>query len=388
MVAVGAALAYGVAVGGETIAAAALLSAGFSRRPSDREALGLGALASLTAATTIVLCALEAQESRYPTPVGIDWPFALASATALVPAAWGLALLALRDDHDDLHPAHAFLIVVALFAANRYDALVAAGTLDTAYVQPFVLPAFLLFAAVRAANRVATAARRRVGPGSAPTTLKLITLKEVAATDERNRIARDLHDSVSQTLYSIAMLAEALPRTLERDLASGREQALQIRTMTIEALGNLRMLLLEMRHPATESADLGDLLLELAGEPGAPVVVELGVPGGPDLPSEIKLAAYRVAQEALMNAHRHALPTRIVVRLEQRGGALVLSIVDDGVGFDVGAIATAHHGLEIMRERAEQADADLSIESRPGHGTRVILTWPHPTSPPTPEEAP
>lgn len=387
MVAVGAALAYGVAVGGETIAAAALLSAGFTRRPSDREALGLGVLASLTAATTIVLCALEAQEGRYSTPVGIDWPFALASATALVPAVWGVALLALRDDHDDLHPAHAFLIVAALFAANRYDALVAAGTLDTAYVQPFVFPMFLLFAAVRAANRAATAERRPVEI-PIPMTLKLTTLKEIAATDERNRIARDLHDSVSQTLYSIAMLAEALPRTLERDPATGREQSLQIRTMTIEALGNLRMLLLEMRHPATESADLGDLLLELAGEPGAPVVVELGVPGGPDLPSEIKLAAYRVAQEALMNAHRHALPTQIVVRLEQRGGALVLSIVDDGVGFDIGATTTAHHGLEIMRERAEHAAADLTIESQPGHGTRVTLTWPHPTGPPTPEEAP
>lgn len=388
MVAVGAALAYGVAVGSETIAAAALLSAGFSQRRNDREALSLGVLASLTAATTIVLCAVEAQEGRHSAPVGIDWPFALASATALVPAAWGVALLALRDDHDDLHPAPAFLIVAALFAVNRYDALVTAGTLDTAYLQPFVFPVFLLVAAVRAANRAAATDRRPVGPVSGPTTLKLIALKEVAATDERNRIARDLHDSVSQTLYSIAMLADALPRTLERDPATGREQAVQIRAMTIEALGNLRMLLLEMRHPATESADLGDLLLELAGEPGAPVVVELGVPSGPDLPSEIKLAAYRVAQEALMNAHRHALPTRIVVRLEHRSGALVLSIVDDGVGFDVGATTTVHHGLEIMRERAEHAAADLTIESQPGHGTRVTLTWPHPTSPPTPEEGP
>src|SRR4029453_1831990 len=93
----------------------------------------------------------------------------------------------------------------------------------------------------------------------------LTALRERAATDERQRIARDLHDSVSQTLYSIAMVAAALPLTVERDPAAGREQARQIRTMTLDTLGNLRILLLEMRRPAEGPAPLGDLLPDLAG---------------------------------------------------------------------------------------------------------------------------
>lgn len=384
MVTVGVTVAYGAAIGGEVLAAVALLSAGLSRRRRDREAISLGVLMSLVAGTTIVLAAVD--DPRSGGPPG-DWPFALASATAFVPAAWGGLLIAARHGHDDLDPAPAFVVLAVLFSANRYDSLVAAGVLDAPYVQPFAFPTFLLLATIHIAHRLGTGRERPVTPRSSPTVLRLTALEEAAVTDERHRIARDLHDSVSQTLFSTAMLAEALPGTLDRDPVTGREHAVQIRAMTLDALSNLRMALSDLRHPTTEAASLRDLLHDLGSGIGASVVVEVDVPVGPEPPPDVKLAAYRVAQEALVNASRHGLPTQIVARLDQRGGGLALSIVDDGVGFEAGA-ATGHHGLRIMRERAERAAAELTIESEPGHGTRVTLIWPRPRGRPTIEGAP
>jgi signal transduction histidine kinase len=375
-------MAYGVAVGVEMVAVAVFASAGLARRSRGHVGLHPVLLTSLAAGGTLWLCALETPKAREPSLGAVDWPFTVASLVLFVPFAWAVGLAFARADDAGLPVAPLFLILVLLFAVNRYDSLVAAGTVDTVYLQPFVLPAFLTFAGVRATWRVMT--RRR----------SFAAVRETAATDERNRIARDLHDSVSQTLYSIAMVAEALPRTVQRDPAAGTEQARQIRSMTLETLGNLRILLLEMRHPAPESDTLGELLRELGEGPGAPVVVELdvtGKPGEPGRTADLELAAYRVAQEALMNAHRHADPRRIVVRLEQRADALTLRIADDGVGFDPRTPTAAHHGLEIMRERAAQVGARLTIESAPGRGTQVTFAWPHTTgdtAAKSPKEAP
>jgi len=339
------------------------------------------------AGATMLLSVIDTPSSREASGV-TDWPFALASATTIVPAIWGGAR-ATGADHLDVDPAPVYLAVAAVFAANRYDAMVAVGVIDTVYIQPFAFPALVALAAAGAVGR-----RSRVDPRTAAgspvrrSILRLTTLEETVATEERNRIARELHDSVSQTLYSIAMLADSLPTTLERDVVTGREHARQIRGMTLEALGSLRMLLVDMRHPTVASAPLGELLRGLAPGREVPVVVEIDLPGEPDLPDPIKLAAYRVAQEALRNAHRHAVPSRIVVRLEQQVGRLALTVADDGEGFEVGAATPAHHGLEIMRERAALIAADLAIDSEPGRGTRVTLSWPHPVGRRTLEEVP
>jgi signal transduction histidine kinase len=377
MAASGADVAYGAAVGGEMVAAAAFVSAGFARRPRDHVALHLAALTSLTAGATVWLVLLDESQGREPALGAVDWSFTVATIVVFVPFAWLVALAFGRTGRADAPApvAPVVLVLVLLFALNRYDALVAAGTVDTVYLQPFALPALLVYAGARGAWRAASRPR------------SLTALRERAATDERQRIARDLHDSVSQTLYSIAMVADALPLTVERDPAAGREQARQIRSMTLDTLGNLRILLLEMRRPAEEAAPLGDLLHELGGT-DAPVVVELDIAGDAHLPPEVELAAYRVAQEALVNAHRHADPQQVVVRLEQADDALTLRIVDDGTGFDPRATTAAHHGLEIMRERAEQVAARLTVESDPGRGTQVTFSWPHPGGDPIPEEGP
>ncbi|HEV7757622.1 MAG TPA: sensor histidine kinase [Acidimicrobiales bacterium] len=344
-------------------------------------ALHLAALTSLTAGATVWLVLLDESQGREPALGAVDWSFTVATIVVFVPFAWLVALAFGRSGRtgrtsEPAAPvAPVILVLVLLFALNRYDALVAAGAVDTVYLQPFALPALLMFAGARGAWQAVNRPR------------SLTALRERAATDERQRIARDLHDSVSQTLYSIAMVADALPLTVERDPAAGREQARQIRSMTLDTLGNLRILLLEMRRPAEEAAPLGDLLHELGGT-DAPVVVELDIAGDAHLPPEVELAAYRVAQEALVNAHRHADPQQIVVRLEQAADALTLRIVDDGAGFDPRATTAAHHGLEIMRERAEQVAARLTVESDPGRGTQVTFSWPRPGGDPIVEEGP
>jgi signal transduction histidine kinase len=201
-------------------------------------------------------------------------------------------------------------------------------------------------------------------------------LTRAAAADERNQIARELHDSVSQTLYSIAMVADVLPTTLQRDPAVATDQARRIRSMTLDALGEVRLMLSDMRDTALGPASLGGLVEQLASPVGGLVVVEADVGGEVDLAPAAKLAAYRIAQEALTNARRHASASRILVRLEQRGGVTTLWVEDDGTGFEAAAASHSGHGLRIMRERAEEIGAELTIESAPGRGTVVRFSWP------------
>jgi signal transduction histidine kinase len=368
-------VAYGMAVGAELLAAVAFVTAGIVRRPPDHLALHLAALTSLSAGATLGLVALEQSRARAPALGTVDWSFTIASFVAFAPFAWAVGLAFVHADEGELPVAWMVLLLVVLVGLNRYDALVADRTVDTLYLQPFVVPSILMLACVRGAQQVVSRPRA------------LAALRATAATDERHRIARDLHDSVSQTLYSIAMVADALPRTVARDPAAGSDQARQIRTMTVETLGNMRALLMELRRPSTESTTLGELLLELGG-PGHPVVVEADVTGESGLPADVVLAAYRIAHEALVNAQRHGDPGEIRVHLEQRDGTFCLRIVDDGTGFDPRATTATHHGLEIMRERAEQAGGRLTVDSEPGRGTQVTLSWPRSAHGPTPKAAP
>jgi signal transduction histidine kinase len=198
----------------------------------------------------------------------------------------------------------------------------------------------------------------------------------MAATDERHRIARELHDSVTQTLYSVAMVADRLPQVAAHDPAAAEHQAGRIRSMTLDALGDLRVLLLEMRQAVPEAGSLGAQLHQLAATAGAPVRVELDVTDEPGPPPQVTSTAYRIAHQAVANARRHAGATEIVIALRRRGGAIVLTVADDGVGFAPGAVPPGRHGLAIMRERAASVDGELRIGSAPGEGTSVRFTWP------------
>jgi len=201
--------------------------------------------------------------------------------------------------------------------------------------------------------------------------------EQAAAAAERSRLARDLHDAVTQTLFSASLIAEVLPRIWERDPEEGQRRLEELRQLTRGALAEMRTLLLELRPSALAEAKLGDLLRQLAesitGRARVPVAVE--VEGDCPLPPEVKVALYRIAQEALNNVARHAAASQAKVHLRCKPGRVELCVRDDGRGFDPKSVPPESLGLGIMRERAAAVGAALEIESRAGEGTRVVVTW-------------
>ena len=212
--------------------------------------------------------------------------------------------------------------------------------------------------------------------------------QELAVVKERSRLARDLHDAVTQTLFSASLIAEVLPRIWERNPDEGRHRLEELRELTRGALAEMRTLLLELRPAALADAELGDLLRQLAesitGRARVPVTV--AVEGECTLPPEAKVALYRIAQEALNNVAKHAGASQATVSLrctppfppeiggEQRG-SVELHVSDDGHGFDPEDIPLESLGLGIMHERAEAIGATLTVESEIGCGTEVTVVW-------------
>jgi ligand-binding sensor domain-containing protein/signal transduction histidine kinase len=200
---------------------------------------------------------------------------------------------------------------------------------------------------------------------------------DVAVAEERNRLARDLHDAVSQTLFSASLIAEVLPKLWGRDRNEGERRVAELRELTRGALAEMRTLLLELRPTALEDAELGELLKQLAesitGRARVPVTVELR--GDCDLTPDVKIAFYRIAQEALNNIAKHSGAEGAMINYDCQPEQISLSIEDDGAGFEPAEIGLDSLGLGIMRERAEAIAATLEINSQTGQGTQINVTW-------------
>jgi signal transduction histidine kinase len=205
-----------------------------------------------------------------------------------------------------------------------------------------------------------------------------VQAEQMAVAAERSRLARDLHDAVTQTLFSTSLIADVLPRLWERDTAAALARLSELRLLTRGALAEMRTLLLELRPATLTEVGLCDLLRQLAEATisRARVQVNLTVEGQCHLPPDVQIALYRIAQEALNNVANHAGASRADVRLCCRPEQIELRIDDDGQGFDPTSVTREHLGLGIMRERAEAIEATLRIESRPGRGTQIMVAWP------------
>jgi len=198
-----------------------------------------------------------------------------------------------------------------------------------------------------------------------------------AILTERNRLARDLHDAVTQTIFSASILSETLPHSLEANPSKGRQQIEELQRLTQGALAELRSLLIELRPEGLVKTDLKDLLAQLckgiAGRSGIPVELKCDIQV--DIPSEIKITLYRIAQEALNNASRHADPSHIEVQCCSDQEMIRLSVRDDGKGFDFDEAFERRMGLGIMTERAADIGASLEVISHPGSGTAITVEW-------------
>jgi nitrate/nitrite-specific signal transduction histidine kinase len=201
--------------------------------------------------------------------------------------------------------------------------------------------------------------------------------EQTAIAAERGRLARELHDAVTQTLFSANLIADVLPRIWRRDPEEGMKSLEELRLLTRGALAEMRMLLLEMRPESLERADLKSLLTHLAdafiGRVRVPVALDIA--GECELTHEVKIVFYRVAQEALNNIAKHAGARQVDLQLDCQQGLLRMLIKDDGLGFDPGSIAPEHLGIAIMHERANSISANLKIDSQVGQGTTVELEW-------------
>jgi len=197
------------------------------------------------------------------------------------------------------------------------------------------------------------------------------------AAEERNRLARDLHDAVSQTLFSASLIAEVIPTLWEKDPEKGRVRLEEVRQLTRGALAEMRTLLLELRPSALIEAELSHLLEQLAeaitGRTRIPIVVT--TIGNCVLPDDTKVGFYRIAQEALNNVAKHSDATEALVSLICDKEKVTLKIKDNGVGFNTDKISPESLGVGIMQERAEDMRASLSINSHAGEGTEIVVVW-------------
>jgi PAS domain S-box-containing protein len=199
-----------------------------------------------------------------------------------------------------------------------------------------------------------------------------------AVSEERGRIARDLHDSVTQTLYSASLIAEALPRVWDRDPAKVKPNLQSLLMLIRGALAEMRTLLYELRPVALEEASLSRLLHQQADILTArtQTPVEVTVEGEVEVPAQVKTALYRIAQEAFNNIVKYAHATQAAATLRNLPTQVMLTIEDNGRGFDPDTIPPERMGLRIMRERAEQVGATLGVVSHLGQGTRIVVSWP------------
>lgn len=199
-----------------------------------------------------------------------------------------------------------------------------------------------------------------------------------AALEERQHLARELHDSLSQTLYGISLGVRTALTQLERDPASAREPLSYVLELAEAGLAEMQALISDLRPETLEAEGLAVALAKQAEAVQARhgIRVETFIEGLPESAMETHEALYRIAQEALQNIVKHASARRVELRLGPADGRLVLEVIDDGVGFSPDAAFPGHLGLRSMRERAAAVGGSLQVLSQPGTGTRVRASVP------------
>jgi signal transduction histidine kinase/PAS domain-containing protein len=211
--------------------------------------------------------------------------------------------------------------------------------------------------------------------------------QEMIAAEERSRLARDLHDSVTQVLFAASLVAEVLPRIWKRNPEKGEQNLEELRHLTRGALAEMRTMLLELRPNAVIKTPLHDLLSQLTeavtSRTGLPF--QLFIEKVPAMPEDTHIGFYRIAQESLNNVVKHANASLVILslnvtppvpsRTSVNQWEVKMVVKDNGRGFDTQKLDLQHLGLAIMHERAEAMHATLNVESKIGEGTSVTVTW-------------
>lgn len=202
--------------------------------------------------------------------------------------------------------------------------------------------------------------------------------RAVAAFEERQRLARDLHDAVSQVLFASASISESLPRIWERDSQKGMAYLQNVVTLNRGALAEMRKLLLELRPEAIVRAPFGELLTHLAraleAQKEIRVELHLDIEGDGLFPPDAHVAFYRISQEAINNVAKHSGAARLDIKCVYRDRNFRLVIEDNGRGFDPKR-ASMGIGMNSMRERAAAIGATVTIDGEVNRGTKLTIEW-------------
>ena len=203
---------------------------------------------------------------------------------------------------------------------------------------------------------------------------------ELAANEERASLARELHDSVTQALFSMGLTLRTIELLFDRDAEAARAKFAELRELQNDALAEMRTLIFELRPRGLETDGLAQALRNHAtavcGRTGLAITVEPTLETR--LPLDTEEALYRIGQEALHNVVKHANATSANLTLRLDGTEIQMLVSDDGTGFDPTMVSGTKLGLIAMRQRAERLGGNVEIESEPGAGTRVNVTVPVP----------
>ncbi|HET7641197.1 MAG TPA: sensor histidine kinase [Ktedonobacteraceae bacterium] len=230
-------------------------------------------------------------------------------------------------------------------------------------------------------GQLASALRRRVEQGkSRERELRLLyeQAQELASLQERQRLARELHDSVSQALYGIGLGAYTAKEALESDPEQALASIDYILTLTEAGLAEMRALIFELRPDSLEIEGLVAALSKQVAVLRAryKLTVEADLGEEPDLSLEMKHTLYRIAQEALNNIVKHARASMVRLLLAEHNHEIIFEVRDNGRGFDPTGPFPGHLGLRSMQERATKVSGVLTIESAAGQGTLVSVRIP------------
>lgn len=304
-----------------------------------------------------------------------------------------LSLLIKQEPFKTIFIAYLFMVLALASLRGFYGALLASLlsllTFDYFFLPPFYAfyfyphPATLLALGIFLLSMlgmsclVATQRRRAEQAKSREQELRVLyaQAQELAALQERHRLARELHDSVSQALYGISLGAHTARETLESEPEQALASLDYVITLVEAGLAEMRGLIFELRPDALENEGLVAALLKQIAilRTRHQLTVEAELSEELALSFEQQEALYRIGHEALHNIVKHAHATKVVVRLCQQADYVSLEVHDNGRGFDPSGPFPGHLGLSSMQERAAKIGATLEVESTPGAGTRICV---------------
>lgn len=203
-------------------------------------------------------------------------------------------------------------------------------------------------------------------------------LKHTAVTEERQRLARELHDAVSQQLFAIAMTTAAMKRLVEKNPQRAAQQIELVEEMAAAAQAEMRALLLHLRPATLQNKTLKEAILDLLGELTRKNTLEMTseIEAVEGLPSGIEDHLFRILQESISNTLRHARASQIAVKLFTLQGQVRMRVTDDGIGFDPDGEKLTSYGLRSMRERVTEVGGSMEIYSAQGKGTQIEVRIP------------